>query len=187
MQQMPTVFGHDFRGCSVPVLLRSIFQPLRQKAPGQALPQFVNLALQAMCPHFAFLTGNSAVCVIKAGDGALPLLKQAVPQNRHVYGAGLACAQGLKTGIPLGMECFCFGIGLPEVRGVERGTDGPPAGELGEEVFGGTKAELVADGIGAAMYTGESGHGRGVHTHTLHGLPGCYLYCGPRFQRSLKE
>ena len=34
------------------------------------------------------------------------------------------------------MECFCFGIGLPEVRGVERGTDGPPAGELGEEVFG---------------------------------------------------
>ena len=85
------------------------------------------------------------------------------------------------------MERFCFGIGLPEVRGVERGTDGPPAREVGEEVFGGTKAELVDAGIGAALYAGESGHGSLDHTARVHGLPGCYLCCGPRFQRSRNE
>ena len=70
---------------------------------------------------------------------------------------------------------------------LQRGTDGPPAREVGEEVFGGTKAELVDAGIGAALYAGESGHGSLVHTVTLHGLPGCYLCCGPRFQRSRNE
>ena len=58
---------------------------------------------------------------------------------------------------------------------------------MGEEVFRGTKAELVDAGIGAAMHAGESGHGSGVHTATLHGLPGRYLWRGPRFQRSRKE
>ena len=70
---------------------------------------------------------------------------------------------------------------------LQRGTDGPPAREVGEEVFGGTKAELVDAGIGSAMHAGESGHGSLVHTVTLHGLPGCYLWCGPRFQRSRNE
>ena len=37
------------------------------------------------------------------------------------------------------------------------------------------------------MHAGESGHGSLVHTVTLHGLPGCYLWCGPRFQRSRNE
>ena len=85
------------------------------------------------------------------------------------------------------MQRFCFGIGLLEVSSLERGADGPPAGEVGEEVLGGTEAELVDDGIGAAMYAGESGHGSLVHTVTLHGFPGCYLWRGPRFQRSRNE
>ena len=58
---------------------------------------------------------------------------------------------------------------------------------MGEEVFGGTKAELLDAGIGSAMHAGESGHGSVVHKATLHGLPGRYLLCGPRFQRSRKK
>ena len=115
------------------------------------------------------------------------MLKQTPPQNRHVYRARLAFAQGLKTGIPLGMQRSCFGIGLSEVRSLERDTGSPSTGEVGEEVFGGTKAELVDAAIGAALYAGESGHGSLVHTARLHGLPGCYLCCGPRFQRSHKK
>ena len=55
------------------------------------------------------------------------------------------------------MQRFGLGIGLLEVRGLERGADGPPAGEVDEEVFGGTKAELVDAGIGAALYAGGIG------------------------------
>ena len=184
---MAPVFGNDFRCCSALVLLRAIFQPLGQKAPGQALPQLVNLALQAMRPSFAVFGRDTAVRLIETGDSALPMLKQTAPQNRHINGAGLARAQGLKTGIPFGMEGLGLGVGLLEVGGLERGTDSPPAGEVGAEVFGGTEAELVDAGIGTAMYAGESGHGSGVHTVTLHGLPGHYLWCGPRFQRSRNE
>ena len=85
------------------------------------------------------------------------------------------------------MEHFCLGVGFSEVGSLQRGTDGPPAREVGEEVFGGTKAELVDAGIGSAMHAGESGHGSLVHTARVHGLPGCYLCCGPRFQRSHKK
>ena len=85
------------------------------------------------------------------------------------------------------MERFCFGVRLLEVRSLERDAGCPTTGEVGEEVFGGTKAELVDAAIGAALYAGESGHGSLVHTARLHGLPGCYLCCGPRFQRSHKK
>ncbi|MCZ2090526.1 MAG: hypothetical protein LC129_13655 [Burkholderiales bacterium] len=86
---MAPVLGHDF-GCSgVAVFLCAIFQPLGQDAFGQALPQFVNLALQAMRPRLAVFARNAAVCLIETGDCPRPLLKQAVPQNRHVDGRGL--------------------------------------------------------------------------------------------------
>lgn len=59
----------------VPVLRRAIFQPLGQNALGQALPQFVNLALQVMRPRFPVFAGDAAVCVIETVDCALPLPK----------------------------------------------------------------------------------------------------------------
>lgn len=140
---MASVLGHDFRRGGIAVLLRAIFQPFGQDAFGQALPQFVNLALQAMRSRLAVFAGNAAVGFIKASDCALPLLKQTPPQNRHVDGAGLACAQGLKAGAPFGLECLGLGVGFLEVGSLERGTDGPSAGEVGAEVVRGTEAELI--------------------------------------------
>ena len=122
---------------------------------------------------------DTAVGLIKAGDGLFPLLQQTALQKGQVDGAGLARAQGLESGAPLGLKRLGLGVGCPDVSGLERGAYSSSAGEVDAQVFRGAETELVDAGIGAAMHAGEAGHGSCVHTVTLHGLPGRYLCLKP--------